>query len=143
MIFGRFLEKFLGLERQNSWKYGISKKSGPIVTGMTGTLRPSRREVKNDVSYYLQSIVMGLYTVCEEMLDSQDRALRRGWRFGESKSATKQHAIYVYICLPGLHAAYPPVPRQLASAAAPSRCPCRESAPFVVAHLKYTTAFQL
>ena len=47
MIFCRFLEKFLGLERQNSWKYGISKKSGP---GMTDKLRPSRREVKNDVS---------------------------------------------------------------------------------------------
>jgi len=34
----------------NSWKYRISKKTGPYVTGMTGYLRPSRREVKNDVS---------------------------------------------------------------------------------------------
>jgi len=44
------------------------------VTGRPNSLRPSRREVKNDVWKYLQTIVMGLYAVCGHFLDNQDHA---------------------------------------------------------------------
>ena len=56
--------------------YTQFQKKGPHVTRMTAYLKPSRRMVKNNVSLYLQSIVMGLYAVCVEKLDNQDCALR-------------------------------------------------------------------
>jgi len=46
------------------------------VTGTPDCSGPSRRAVKIDVWKYLQTIVMGLYAVCEKKLDNQDRALR-------------------------------------------------------------------
>jgi len=52
------------------WK----KKSGNSVTRISDNLRPSRREVKNDVWKYPQIIVIGLYAVCRYLLDNQDRA---------------------------------------------------------------------
>jgi len=52
------------------------KKLGVYVTVRPNCSGPSRREVKIDVQKYLQTIVMGLYAVCEEKLDNQDRALR-------------------------------------------------------------------
>ena len=46
------------------------------MTGKLDLSGLSHREVKIDVSQYFQKIVMGLYAVCEEKLDNQDRALR-------------------------------------------------------------------
>jgi len=51
------------------------EKPVPYVTARPNSLRPSRREVKNDVWKYLQIIVIGLCAVCGHLLDNQDRAL--------------------------------------------------------------------
>ena len=53
-----------------------SQKTGNYVTGRADCSGRSRPEVKIDVWKYLQTIVMGLYAVCEEKLDNQHRALR-------------------------------------------------------------------
>ena len=50
------------------------QKTVRYVTGRPNILRPSRREVKNDVRKYLQNIVIGLYAVCGHLLDNQNRA---------------------------------------------------------------------
>ena len=50
------------------------KKTVTYVTVRPNSLRQSRREVKNDVWKYLQTIVIGLYAVCGHLLDNQDRA---------------------------------------------------------------------
>ena len=39
------------------------------------TARPSRREVRIDVWKYLQTVVMGLYAICEQKLAHSDRVL--------------------------------------------------------------------
>jgi len=54
----------------------IGQTTGSYVTGRPDCLGPSCRKVKIDVWKYLQTIVMGLYAVCEEKLDNQHRALR-------------------------------------------------------------------
>ena len=53
----------------------VKKKSENSATGITDNLRPSRREVKNDVWKYPQIIVIGLYTVYGYLLDNQDLTL--------------------------------------------------------------------
>jgi len=45
------------------------------VTWRPNCSGPSRREVKNDVCQYLQTVVMGLYAVCEQKLARPDRVL--------------------------------------------------------------------
>jgi len=69
-IFGK---KFLVLKDRILGNTGF-RKIDPYVTGRPNSLRPSRREVKNDVWKYLQTIVMRLYAVCGHLLDNQDRA---------------------------------------------------------------------
>ena len=51
------------------------QKTGPYVIERLDYLRPSRREIKNNVSQYLQIIVMGLYAVCEQKFAHPDRVL--------------------------------------------------------------------
>jgi len=70
-IFG---EKFLVLKSRILGNTEV-QKTGPYVTGRPNNLRPSRREVKNDLSYYLHSIVMGLYAVSDQKLAHPNRAL--------------------------------------------------------------------
>ena len=43
----------------------VFQKTGSYVTGRPKCSGPSRREVKNDVCKYLQTVVMGLYAVNE------------------------------------------------------------------------------
>jgi len=50
------------------------QKTVPYVTERPINLRPSRRELKNDVWKYLQMVVIGLYAVCGHMLDNQVHA---------------------------------------------------------------------
>ena len=50
-------------------------KPANYVTARPNSLRPSCREVKNDVWKYLQTIVMGLYAACEQKLAHPDRVL--------------------------------------------------------------------
>jgi len=66
-------EKNLGLQKQNSWKCKISKNC--LLRDLRpNILRPSRREVKNDVWKYFQNIVICLYAGCGHLLDNQNRA---------------------------------------------------------------------
>jgi len=60
------------------------------ATWRPNILRPSRREVKNDVWKYLQNIFMGLYGVCDQTLAHPDRVL--------SHIHTYIY-IYMYICM--------------------------------------------
>jgi len=50
-------------------------ETGRYVTGRPKSLRPSHREVKNNVWKYLQTIVICLYAVCEQKLAHPDRVL--------------------------------------------------------------------
>jgi len=79
------------------------KKPGVHVAGKPDCSGPSRREVKIDVWKYLQTIVMGLYAVCEEKLYNQDRTLRlvHAWR-SEDLSECIPHSpqkIHMHPCM--------------------------------------------
>jgi len=60
-IFGK---KFVVIKDRIVGNAGFMK-TVPSVTDRPNNLRPSRREVKNDVWKYLQMVVIGLYAVCE------------------------------------------------------------------------------
>jgi len=64
------------------------------MTARPNILRPSRREVKNDVWKYLQIIVIGLCAVCGRLLDDQDRALtprQNGRKMSSFRGAMGRH----------------------------------------------------
>jgi len=76
-------------------------KFGHYVTGRPNILRPSCREVKNNVWKYLQNIVMGLYAVCERKLAHPDRVLslkrnRKRRRTKRSRAKSKNFAGRAY-----------------------------------------------
>jgi len=74
MIFVDFLKKFLVVKDRNITNTEFPK-TVPYVTTRPNNMRPSRREVKNDVWKYLQIFVVGMYAVCRHLLDYQDCTL--------------------------------------------------------------------
>jgi len=51
------------------------QKTGSYVTGRPDFSGPSLREVKIDLWKYFQTIIMGLYEICEQKLAHPDRVL--------------------------------------------------------------------
>jgi len=76
MIFCQFFEKKLVFKLEDCILGNTDfQKTGSYMTGRPNYSGPSQREVKNDMWNYLQTVVMGLYAVCEQKLAHPDRAL--------------------------------------------------------------------
>jgi len=75
MILCRFLKKNVLVLRDRILRNTEYQKTGSYVTGRPNCSGPSCREVKIDVWKYIQTIVMGLYAVCEQKLAHPDRVL--------------------------------------------------------------------
>jgi len=69
-FFVDFWKKILGLEKTNSWKYGISKNCLLHDRETQYFEAVSSRGKQNIVWKYLQNIVIGLYAVCGYLLDN-------------------------------------------------------------------------
>jgi len=81
------------------------------MTWNPNILRPSRREVKNDVWKFLLNIVMGLYAVCGQNLAHHDRVLSPRNCIGKNHLISAWCGFRFVVWFPALHAKHlPPQP---------------------------------